>query len=127
MSSSRARSPTYAVSSWAIGTIDSKYKEYAAFANVTIKFTPSFDLTLGGRYSNNDQDVVQNADGLLFGVASPPSPPATPRKTYSPIRSRRNSSSTIGWRFTRASPRAFRPGGPNVIAPDAGGAHQLWL
>ena len=33
------------------GTVDSKYKEYAAFANVTIKFTPSFDLTLGGRYS----------------------------------------------------------------------------
>jgi outer membrane receptor protein involved in Fe transport len=53
------------------GTIDSKYKEYAAFANLTIKFTPSFDLTLGGRYSNNDQDVVQNADGPLFGVAEP--------------------------------------------------------
>ena len=88
------------------GTLDSNYKEYAAFANVTIKFTPSFDLTLGGRYSHNDQDVVQNADGPLFGGRSPPSPTATPRKTCSPTRSRRNSSSTIGWRFTRESPRA---------------------
>ena len=70
MSSSRARSTILTVF-LGEGTVDSKYKEYAAFANVTIKFTPSFDLTLGGRYSNNDQDVVQNADGPLFGVAEP--------------------------------------------------------
>ena len=44
-------------------TLDSNYKELAAFANVTIKFTSSFDLTLGGRYSGNDQDVHQEGEG----------------------------------------------------------------
>ena len=36
---------------------------------MTIKFTPSFDLTLGGRYSNNDQDVRAECGWALFGVA----------------------------------------------------------
>ena len=44
-------------------TLDSNYKELAAFANLTIKFTSSFDLTLGGRYSGNDQDMHQEGEG----------------------------------------------------------------
>jgi len=102
------------------GTIDSKYKEYAAFANVTIKFTPSFDLTLGGRYSNNDQDVVQNADGPLFGVAGPTVTTSDSSEdvfTYSIApKFKLNDRMAI---YARVA-KGFRPGGPNVIAPDAG-------
>ncbi len=102
------------------GTIDSKYKEYAAFANVTIKFTPSFDLTLGGRYSNNDQDVVQNADGPLFGVAEPTVTSSDSSEdvfTYSIApKFKLNDRMAI---YARVA-KGFRPGGPNVIAPDAG-------
>jgi len=102
------------------GTIDSKYKEYAAFANVTIKFTPSFDLTLGGRYSNNDQDVVQNADGPLFGVAGPTVTSSDSSEdvfTYSIApKFKLNDRMAI---YARVA-KGFRPGGPNVIAPDAG-------
>jgi len=102
------------------GTIDSKYKEYAAFANLTIKFTPSFDLTLGGRYSNNDQDVVQNADGPLFGVAEPTVITSSSSEdvfTYSIApKWKINDRMAV---YARVA-KGFRPGGPNVIAPDAG-------
>ena len=102
------------------GTIDSKYKEYAAFANVTIKFTSTFDLTLGGRFSNNDQDVVQNADGPLFGVAEPTVTTSNSSEdvfTYSIApKFKLNDRMAI---YARVA-KGFRPGGPNVIAPDAG-------
>jgi iron complex outermembrane receptor protein len=102
-----------------IGTVDSKYKEYAAFANVTIKFTPSFDLTLGGRYSNNDQDVVQVSDGLLFGVAEPTTTPGGSSEdvfTYSIApKFKINERMAVYARIAKG----FRPGGPNVIALDA--------
>jgi outer membrane receptor protein involved in Fe transport len=99
------------------GVIDSKYKEYALFANGTIKFTPRFDLTIGGRYSQNDQDELQNTDGLLFGGAS-----TIPGDS---------SESVFTWSFApkfkinerlalyaRAA-KGFRPGGPNALAPNA--------
>ena len=102
-----------------VGTVDSSYKEYAAFANVTIKFTPKFDLTLGGRYSNNDQDVVQVSDGLLFGVAEPTSTPGGSSEdvfTYSIApKFKINERMAV---YARVA-KGFRPGGPNVIALDA--------
>jgi iron complex outermembrane recepter protein len=102
-----------------VGTVDSKYKEYAAFANVTIKFTPSFDLTLGGRYSNNDQDVVQISDGLLFGLAEPTTITSDSSEdvfTYSIApKFKINERMAI---YARVA-KGFRPGGPNVVALDA--------
>jgi len=101
------------------GTVDSKYKEYAAFANLTIKFTPRFDLTLGGRYSNNDQDVTQVSDGLLFGVAEPTTTPGGSSEdvfTYSIApKFKINEHMAVYARIAKG----FRPGGPNVIALDA--------
>ena len=101
------------------GTVDSKYKELAAFANVTIKFTPNFDLTLGGRYSQNDQDVVQISNGLLFGVAEPTTTPGGSSEdvfTYSIApKFKFNDRMALYARIAKG----FRPGGPNVIALDA--------
>jgi iron complex outermembrane receptor protein len=98
--------------------LDSNYKEYAAFANATLKFSPRFDLTLGGRFSRNDQDVVQAGDGLLFGGA-----PSTTLGdssedvfTYSVApKFKFNDRMAI---YARVA-KGFRPGGPNVIAPGA--------
>jgi outer membrane receptor protein involved in Fe transport len=102
-----------------IGTVDSSYKEYAAFANVTIKFTPNFDLTVGGRYSNNDQDVVQVSDGLLFGVEEATTTPGGSSEdvfTYSIApKFKINERMSV---YARVA-KGFRPGGPNVIALDA--------
>jgi outer membrane receptor protein involved in Fe transport len=98
-----------------VATIDSNYKEYAAFANGTIKFTPSFDLTLGGRYSQNDQDVVQDGDGLLFGGAAViPGDSSEDVFTYSVApKFKFNDRMAL---YARVA-KGFRPGGPNVIAP----------
>jgi iron complex outermembrane receptor protein len=99
-------------------TLDSDYKEIAAFANATIKFTPSFDLTLGGRFSQNDQDVEQNGEGLLVGPA-----PITINGdssedvfTYS-IAPKFKFNDRMAL-YARVS-KGFRPGGPNVIAAGA--------
>jgi len=101
------------------GTVDSNYKEYAAFANMTIKFTSSFDLTVGGRYSNNDQEVVQVGDGPLFGVAEPTTTTGGSSEdvfTYSIApKFKFNDRTSL---YARVA-KGFRPGGPNVLALDA--------
>jgi iron complex outermembrane receptor protein len=43
------------------------YKEYAAFANLTYYFLPSLDLTLGGRYTHNQQEADNFGEGILNG------------------------------------------------------------
>ena len=101
-----------------VATIDSSYKEIAAFANVTIKFTPGFDLTLGGRYSNNEQDVTQDSDGLLFGLEHIVTPGDSSEDvfTYSVApKWKLNDRMAV---YARVA-KGFRPGGPNVLAPDA--------
>jgi len=101
-----------------VATIDSSYKEIAAFANLTIKFTSNFDLTLGGRYSNNEQDVTQDSDGLLFGLEHTVTPGDSSEDvfTYSIApKWKLNDRMAI---YARVA-KGFRPGGPNVLAPDA--------
>ena len=95
-----------------IVTLDSNYKEYAAFANATIKFTPSFDLTLGGRYSQNDQDVVQNGGRAAVRWPSPRHDPGDSSEdvfTYSIApKFKFNDRMAI---YARVA-KGFRPGGP---------------
>ena len=105
---------------FAIGRVDFRttYKEYAGFANATLHLGESFDIDFGGRYSNNKQVAAQTAAGALAGNI--------------PINSNLRSSDNI---FTysvapkfklndRASlyarvAKGYRPGGPNVISPNA--------
>lgn len=99
-------------------TLLSKYKEYAGFANATVHLGERFDIDFGGRYSHNKQAASQAAAGVLAGNV--------------PINSSLRSSDNV---FTysvapkfklndRASlyarvAKGYRPGGPNVIAPNA--------
>lgn len=48
-----------------------KYKEYAAFANLTVRLSDRFDVQFGGRYSHNDQDMFHHEwfQGLPFPAA----------------------------------------------------------
>jgi outer membrane receptor protein involved in Fe transport len=100
-----------------VGVIDSKYKEYALFANWTFKFTPKFDLTVGGRYSQNDQDELQNTSGLLFGGDSEiPGDSSESVFTWSfAPKFKLNERVAL---YARAA-KGFRPGGPNALAPNA--------
>ncbi|MGN6821105.1 MAG: TonB-dependent receptor [Sphingomonas sp.] len=103
-----------------LGHVDltSKYEEYAGFANGTLHIGKSFDIDFGGRYSHNSQTASQAAAGVLAGNV--------------PVNSNLRSSDDV---FTfsvapkikfgdRASlyarvAKGYRPGGPNVIAPNA--------
>jgi outer membrane receptor protein involved in Fe transport len=99
-------------------SLNSKYEEYAGFANATLHLGKRFDVDFGGRYSHNSQSANQAAAGVLAGNV--------------PINSDLHSSDNV---FTysvapkikfgdRASlyvrvAKGYRPGGPNAIAPNA--------
>lgn len=99
------------------GTVDSKYKEYAAFANTTIRFGQRFDLTLGGRFSHNKQNEVQDSAGLLFGGASTVRGDSSEDVfTYSAApKFKLNDRVAL---YARVA-KGFRPGGPNALALNA--------
>jgi hypothetical protein len=98
--------------------LDSTYREFAGFANATWHATERFDVALGGRLSHNKQVASQLADGPLVGgltrfddVESSESPftfSVAPRYEIG------KSASVYGRVAT-----GFRPGGPNVLPPNA--------
>lgn len=98
--------------------LNSRYKEYAGFANMTLRLTERLDLDVGGRYSHNKQTASQSAEGVLAGGV--------------PINSDLKSSDNVftyslAPKFKLDERRAiygrvakgYRPGGPNVIPPTA--------
>ena len=97
-------------------TLTSNYEELAFFANGTWHISPDFELSVGARASNNDQRASQVTSGLLtspsdFSVVSDENPftwSVSPRYQMS------ENTSVYGRIAT-----GFRPGGPNVVAPDA--------
>jgi outer membrane receptor protein involved in Fe transport len=50
---------------------DGTLKEYAAYANGTLYFSPRFDVTLGYRHSTISQDLSGYHTGLLFNPVNP--------------------------------------------------------
>ena len=96
----------------------SKYREYAAFANGTIHFTPRFDLTLGGRVSKNKQSAHENITGALIGGAVIDFPGLGSKEsvvTYSVApRYEINPNTSL---YARVA-SGYRPGGPNALPPD---------
>jgi outer membrane receptor protein involved in Fe transport len=50
--------------------LNSHYTETAAFADATYHFTPDFDVSLGGRYSENRQRANETGLGLAQGASS---------------------------------------------------------
>ena len=106
----------------ALVSVDSTYEEIALFANATWHITDRFDLSFGGRWSDNDQSAAQavRIELPLFGVIE---------QNFDNLKS---SESPFTWsispRFelsdtTSAYARVatgFRPGGPNVLPPGSG-------
>ena len=102
-------------------TIPTRYRETAGYANGTFHFTPRLDLTLGIRYSQNEQSFTQTNIGLL-------STPATPFATrFTGADSDENVTTYLvnpSFKVTddvtiyaRAA-NGFRPGGPNYVLFD---------
>ena len=105
----------------AIALSTSRYREIAGFANATWYVTDRFDITAGGRISQNKQSATQSAEGspvLVGGGATlPPSHSKETVFTYS-VSPRFELSDTTAV-YARVA-RGYRPGGPNIIPPTAG-------
>ena len=105
----------------AVVRLPSVYNEYAGFANGTVHFGPMFDLTLGGRYSHNNQRAGQTNNGILAGAAAGPVVFPSTRSsdnvfTYSVApKINLNSHASIYGRVAKG----YRPGGPNVLPAGA--------
>jgi len=102
-------------------SLDSTYEELALFANATWHISPKFDLSFGGRWSDNDQEAKQH---VL--ITLPILPGGSITQDFDNLKS---SESPFTWSI---SPRyeftdttsmyarvatGFRPGGPNVLPP----------
>ncbi len=99
-------------------TLDSTYKEWAGFANLTYHFNSQFDLQAGGRYSSNEQSATESVGGPLLGGGTQAF--TTPSKgnvfTYSIAPRWHVDANTMV--YARLA-TGYRPGGPNAqpIAP----------
>jgi outer membrane receptor protein involved in Fe transport len=100
--------------------LDSVYTENAVFGAATYHFTPQFDLSLGARFSRNDQEFAQiightpvSSLPFLFGSINSGSESSKEDVTTYSIAPR--------WRFSDTTmiygrvASGFRPGGPNVL------------
>ena len=95
--------------------LNSRYEEYAGFANGTLHFGPRFDLTFGGRYSHNDQDAQQGGTGLLAPQALGAQ---SDENVFTWSVAPKFKFSENGAIYARVA-KGFRPGGPNIIPPNA--------
>jgi iron complex outermembrane receptor protein len=50
--------------------VDASNDSYALFANATYHMTPKFDLTVGGRYSDDSRDAASSAPTTPFPIRS---------------------------------------------------------
>jgi outer membrane receptor protein involved in Fe transport len=106
----------------AVALSTSRYREIAGFANATWHITDRFDITAGGRISENKQHAEQFAEGSPFLIdgGSATLPPADSKEsvfTYSVSPRFELSDNTAV--YARVA-KGYRPGGPNTIPPTAG-------
>jgi iron complex outermembrane recepter protein len=96
--------------------LDSTYKEYAGFADLTYHFTTQFDLQVGGRYSKNEQTASENISGGLVGATAFSTPSSGSVVTYSVAPRWHIDANNL--LYARVA-TGYRPGGPNALPPIA--------
>ncbi|MGI8840894.1 MAG: TonB-dependent receptor [Caulobacteraceae bacterium] len=97
-------------------SIASTYEEIAGFASATYHFSPAFDVQVGGRYSHNRQSGTETTGGLLLAPASFSTPSSENVFNYLVTPRFHLTESTM--LYARVS-NGYRPGGPNVLPPNA--------
>lgn len=93
----------------------SRYEELAGFANGTVHLGPRFDLTVGGRYSHNDQDADQGGAGELAPQALESSSKEDVFTWSVAPKFKLGRNAAL---YARVA-KGFRPGGPNIVPPNA--------
>jgi len=95
--------------------LQSSYQEYALFGNVDYHITDRFDVSVGGRYSYNQQSAVETITGALVG-APPPDTGTSHEGVFTfavAPKFKINDNVTV---YARVS-KGYRPGGPNALPP----------
>ena len=87
------------------------FEEIAGFGNLTYRFNETVDVTLGLRYSHNEQTQLQTLSGLLTGAGRIPGESSDSSVTYliTP-RFHINDGTML---YVRVA-SGYRPGGPNL-------------
>ncbi|MFT3790180.1 MAG: TonB-dependent receptor [Rudaea sp.] len=94
--------------------LPSTYKEYAAYGDLTYKFTGSFDVTAGVRWARNEQTFTELTSGAVTGTVDQPGSSAESVFTYSVSpRFHLNANTMI---YARVA-TGYQPGGPNLALP----------
>ena len=98
--------------------LDSRYEEFAGFANATLHLAPWFDIDLGGRYSYNRQSADQTVDGLFLAGSPSVSGVESSDKVFTYSVAPKIKFGDRASLYARVA-KGYRPGGPNVIPPNA--------
>ena len=98
--------------------LDSRYEEYAGFANATLHLTPRLSVALGGRVSHNRQQATERVDGLLEGGLTVFSPVNSSETVFTYSAAPRLELSDNASIYARVA-KGYRPGGPNLLPPGA--------
>lgn len=99
-------------------TLDSRYKEYAGFANATLHLGDKVEVDLGGRYSHNKQTAAQAAKGVLAGGVPINSDLRSSDNVFTYSLAPKYKVDEHRAIYARVS-KGYRPGGPNAIPPNA--------
>ncbi|MGO9934333.1 MAG: TonB-dependent receptor [Steroidobacteraceae bacterium] len=94
--------------------LDSTYKEYAGFANLTYHFNSQFDIQAGGRFSKNEQTATETITGLLVSPQYYSTPSSGHVFTYSVAPQWHVDADTMVYARVASG---YRPGGPNALPP----------
>jgi iron complex outermembrane recepter protein len=99
-----------------VPSLDSTYKEYAGFANLTYHFNSQFDIQAGGRFSKNEQTATETITGLLVAPTAFSTPSSGHVLTYSLAPQWHVDADTMVYARVASG---YRPGGPNALPPIA--------
>jgi iron complex outermembrane recepter protein len=95
--------------------LDALYREWSGFGQVTYHFNPAFDLSLGGRWSENKQSESESIGGLLVSPTQITGGASTGTDfTYSVAPRWHVNQNTMA--YVRVA-SGYRPGGPNALPP----------
>ncbi|MGH8289893.1 MAG: TonB-dependent receptor [Steroidobacteraceae bacterium] len=93
--------------------LDALYREWSGFGQITYHFNPAFDLTLGGRWSENKQSENELLGGLLVNPAQMTGGASTGTDVLYSVAPRWHLSKDTMAYVRVAS--GYRPGGPNAL------------
>jgi outer membrane receptor protein involved in Fe transport len=95
-----------------VPVLDSTYKEYAGFANLTYHFNSQFDVQAGGRFSKNEQDFTETVTGLLVTPTAITTDSSGHVLNYSLAPQWHVDANTMVYARVASG---YRPGGPNAL------------